>query len=146
MALRAIPSRFLFVLTGTPVENRLDDLYALLQLVDPALLGPLWRFNADFHRQDERGRIVGYKNLGELRRRVAPVALRRERTEVLLDLPPLLEQTRYTPLTREQRELDADYRAQAARLVAIAERRALRKEELDRLMTGFARTRPCGCS
>ncbi|KYF92028.1 hypothetical protein BE20_13035 [Sorangium cellulosum] len=132
--LRAIPSRFLFVLTGTPVENRLDDLYALLQLVDPALLGPLWRFNADFHRQDERGRIVGYKNLGELRRRVAPVALRRERTEVLLDLPPLLEQTRYTPLTREQRELDADYRAQAARLVAIAERRALRKEELDRLM------------
>ncbi|WP_269084087.1 DEAD/DEAH box helicase [Sorangium cellulosum] len=132
--LRAIPSRFLFVLTGTPVENRLDDLYALLQLVDPALLGPLWRFNADFHRQDERGRIVGYKNLGELRRRVAPVALRRERAEVLLDLPPLLEQTRYTPLTREQRELDADYRAQAARLVAIAERRALRKEELDRLM------------
>ncbi|WP_437810812.1 DEAD/DEAH box helicase [Sorangium sp. So ce1078] len=132
--LRAIPSRFLFVLTGTPVENRLDDLYALAQLVDPALLGPLWRFNVDFHRQDERGRIVGYKNLGELRRRVAPVALRRERAEVLLDLPPLLEQTRYTPLTREQRELDADYRAQAARLVAIAERRALRKEELDRLM------------
>ncbi|WP_437607350.1 SNF2-related protein [Sorangium sp. So ce834] len=134
VTLRALPSRFLFVLTGTPVENRLDDLYSLLQLVDPALLGPLWRFNADFHRQDERGRIVGYKNLGELRRRVAPVALRRERAEVLLDLPPLLEQTRYTPLTREQRELDADYRAQAARLVAIAERRALRKEELDRLM------------
>ncbi|WP_437936376.1 SNF2-related protein [Sorangium sp. So ce341] len=139
--LRAIPSRFLFVLTGTPVENRLDDLYSLLQLVDPALLGPLWRFNADFHRQDERGRIVGYKNLGELRRRVAPVALRRERAEVLLDLPPLLEQTRYTPLTREQRELDADYRAQAARLVAIAERRALRKEELDRLMMLLVKAR-----
>ncbi|WP_437956650.1 SNF2-related protein [Sorangium sp. So ce119] len=132
--LRAIPSRFLFVLTGTPVENRLDDLYALMQLVDPALLGPLWRFNVDFHRQDDRGRIVGYKNLGELRRRVAPVALRRERAEVLPDLPPLLEQTRYTPLTREQRELDADYRAQAARLIALTERRALRKEELDRLM------------
>ncbi|WP_437904751.1 DEAD/DEAH box helicase [Sorangium sp. So ce327] len=139
--LRAIPSRFLFVLTGTPVENRLDDLYALLQLVDPALLGPLWRFNADFHRQDERGRIVGYRNLGELRRRVAPVALRRERAEVLLDLPPLLEQTRYTPLTREQRELEADYRAQAARLIAIAERRALRKEELDRLMMMLLKAR-----
>ncbi|WP_437741905.1 DEAD/DEAH box helicase [Sorangium sp. So ce1504] len=139
--LRAIPSRFLFVLTGTPVENRLDDLYALLQLVDPALLGPLWRYNVDFHRQDERGRIVGYRNLGELRRRVAPVALRRERAEVLLDLPPLLEQTRYTPLTREQRELEADYRAQAARLLAIAERRALRKEELDRLMMMLMKAR-----
>ncbi|WP_437632438.1 DEAD/DEAH box helicase [Sorangium sp. So ce854] len=139
--LRAIPSRFLFVLTGTPVENRLDDLYALLQLVDPALLGPLWRFNADFHRQDQRGKIVGYKNLGELRRRVAPVALRRERAEVLPDLPPLVEQTRYTPLTREQRELDADYRAQAARLIAITERRALRKEELDRLMMMLLKAR-----
>ncbi|XXX95369.1 DEAD/DEAH box helicase [Sorangium sp. So ce204] len=139
--LRAIPSRFLFVLTGTPVENRLDDLYALLQLVDPALLGPLWRYNVDFHRQDERGRIVGYRNLGELRRRVAPVALRRERAEVLLDLPPLVEQTRYTPLTREQRELEADYRAQAARLLAIAERRALRKEELDRLMMMLMKAR-----
>ncbi|WP_437926078.1 SNF2-related protein [Sorangium sp. So ce291] len=132
--LRALPSRFLFILTGTPVENRLDDLYALLQLVDPALLGPLWRFNLDFQRQDEKGRVVGYKNLGELRRRIAPVVLRRERDAVLLDLPPLLEQTRYTPLSREQRELDADYRAQAARLLAISERRALRKEELDRLM------------
>ncbi|XYH96351.1 DEAD/DEAH box helicase [Sorangium sp. So ce1128] len=132
--LRALPSRFLFILTGTPVENRLDDLYALLQLVDPALLGPLWRFNLDFQRQDERGRVVGYKNLGELRRRIAPAVLRRERAEVLLDLPPLLEQTRYTPLSREQRELDADYRAQAARLLAISDRRALRKEELDRLM------------
>ncbi|MGK3969018.1 DEAD/DEAH box helicase [Sorangium sp. So ce1667] len=132
--LRALPSRFLFILTGTPVENRLDDLYALLQLVDPALLGPLWRFNLDFQRQDEKGRVVGYKNLGELRRRIAPAVLRRERAAVLLDLPPLLEQTRYTPLSREQRELDADYRAQAGRLLAISERRALRKEELDRLM------------
>ncbi|AUX26144.1 SNF2 family helicase [Sorangium cellulosum] len=132
--LRALPSRFLFILTGTPVENRLDDLYALLQLVDPALLGPLWRFNLDFHRQDERGRIAGYKNLGELRRRVAPVVLRRERAEVLLELPPLVEQTRYTPLSPEQRELEGDYRAQAARLLAITERRALRKEEVDRLM------------
>ncbi|WP_437830397.1 DEAD/DEAH box helicase [Sorangium sp. So ce1153] len=132
--LRALPSRFLFILTGTPVENRLDDLYALLQLVDPALLGPLWRFNLDFQRQDDRGRVVGYKNLGELRRRIAPAVLRRERAEVLLDLPPLLEQTRYTPLSREQRELDADYRAQAGRLIAISERRPLRKEELDRLM------------
>ncbi|XXY16028.1 SNF2-related protein [Sorangium sp. So ce216] len=139
--LRALPSRFLFILTGTPVENRLDDLYALLQLVDPALLGPLWRFNLDFQRQDEKGRVVGYKNLGELRRRIAPAVLRRERDAVLLDLPPLLEQTRYTPLSREQRELEADYRAQAARLLAISERRALRKEELDRLMMMLVKAR-----
>ena len=47
--LRAIPSRFLFILTGTPIENRLDDLYSLMQLVDPNIFGPLWKFNVDFH-------------------------------------------------------------------------------------------------
>lgn len=54
--LKSIPSRFLFVLTGTPVENRLDDLYSIMQLVDPEVLGPLWKFNVDFHRQDEGAR------------------------------------------------------------------------------------------
>jgi superfamily II DNA or RNA helicase len=139
--LRALPSRFLFILTGTPVENRLDDLYSLLQLIDPRLLGPLWRFNLEFHRQDERGRIVGYKNLGELRRRIEPLVVRRERAEVLLDLPPLLEQTRYTPLTAEQSELEEDYRSQAAKLLAIAERRPLRKEEQERLMMYLLKAR-----
>ena len=97
--LRAIPSRFLFVLTGTPVENRLDDLYSLLQLVDPGVLGPLWRFNLDFHQQSPKGRILGCKNLGELRQRISKVVLRRRKEEVLSQLPPLTEQTRYTPLS-----------------------------------------------
>ncbi len=132
--LRAIPSRFLFILTGTPVENRLDDLYSLLQLVDPGILGPLWRFNLDFHVQNERGRITGYKNLSALRARVAPVILRRRKDEVALQLPPLMEQTRYTAMSREQAELESGYRADAARLLAIAERRPLRKEEQERLM------------
>src|SRR5262249_35519541 len=49
--LRDTPSRSLFVLPGTPIENRLDDLYSLLQLVDPTIMGPLWRFNVDFHQR-----------------------------------------------------------------------------------------------
>ncbi len=127
--LREIPSKFLFVLTGTPVENRLDDLYSLLQLVDPELLGPLWKFNLAFHKQDDKGKIVGYKQLGLLRERIAPVVMRRRKDEVLLQLPPITEQTRYTPLTREQRELDEEYRHKAARLAQLAERRPLTKEE-----------------
>ena len=61
--MKRIPSRYAFVLTGTPLENRLDDLYSLMQVVDPHLFGPLWRFNEDFTELDERGRVVGYKNL-----------------------------------------------------------------------------------
>ena len=132
--LRAIPSRFLFVLTGTPVENRLDDLYALLQLVDPDVLGPLWRFNLDFHAQNARGRVEGYRNLNALRQRTAPWVMRRRKEEVLSQLPPLVEQTRYTAMTEEQVRLEGGYRADAANLLSIAERRPLTKEEMQRAM------------
>lgn len=139
--LRAIPSRFLFILTGTPVENRLDDLYSLLQLVDPTILGPLWRFNLDFHVQNERGRISGYKRLSALRARVADVILRRRKDEVALQLPALMEQTRYTGMSREQAELESGYRADASRLLAIAERRPLSKQEQERLMMFLLKAR-----
>ncbi|MCC6215240.1 MAG: DEAD/DEAH box helicase [Polyangiaceae bacterium] len=139
--LRSIPARFTFVLTGTPVENRLDDLYALLQLVDPALLGPLWRFNLDFARQNERGRIVGYQNLGELRRRIAPLVLRRRKEDVLSQLPALTEQTRYTAMTPEQVELEEGHRVRASQLLRIAERRPLTKPEQDRLMMSLLKAR-----
>lgn len=139
--LRALPSRFTFVLTGTPVENRLDDLYALLQLVDPSVLGPLWKFNLSFARQNERGRIVGYKNLGKLRERIAPVVLRRRKEEVLAELPPLTEQTRYTALTAEQADLELGYRRTAGILMQIAERRRLTKAEQDQLMMALLKAR-----
>ncbi|MBI5538017.1 MAG: DEAD/DEAH box helicase [Deltaproteobacteria bacterium] len=132
--LRAIPSRFLFVLTGTPVENRLDDLYSLIQLVDPEKLGPLWKFNLEFHKQTDKGKVVGYKNLSLLRERIAPVVLRRRKEEVLLQLPPLTAQTRYTPLSPEQQNLEEEYRSKAARIMKIAEKRALTKKEQEILM------------
>lgn len=139
--LRAIPSRFLFVLTGTPVENRLDDLYSLLQLVDPDVLGPLWRFNLDFHQQNPKGRILGCKNLGELRQRISKVVLRRRKEEVLSQLPPLTEQTRYTSLSPGQRDLEQSYRAEAARLAAIAERRPLTLKEQKQLQAALLKAR-----
>ena len=59
-----------FVLTGTPVENRIDELYSIVQYLDPEILGPLFRFNRDFYELDERGRPVDYRNLVDLRERV----------------------------------------------------------------------------
>ncbi len=139
--LREIPSKFLFVLTGTPVENRLDDLYSLLQLADPSLLGPLWSFNLQYHRQDDKGRVVGYKDLSGLREKIAPVVMRRRKEEVLLQLPPLTEQTRYTALTKEQRDLDDEYRSKAVRMMKIADRRPLTREEQQILMALLLKAR-----
>ncbi|MBX3202295.1 MAG: DEAD/DEAH box helicase family protein [Labilithrix sp.] len=140
--LKSIPSRFLFVLTGTPVENRLDDLYGILQLVDGEVLGPLWKFNVDFHERDpQRGKILGYKNLAALRQTIAPVVLRRRKEAVLSQLPALTEQTRYVALTPEQAELEESYRRAAAMLVKIAERRPLNPPEQKRLQAALLKAR-----
>ena len=65
-AVKRLRSRYAFVLTGTPIENRIDELHSLMDFLDPAVLGPLFRFNRDFYELDERGRPAGYRNLDAL--------------------------------------------------------------------------------
>jgi PHD/YefM family antitoxin component YafN of YafNO toxin-antitoxin module len=139
--LKAIPSRFLFVLTGTPIENRLDDLYSLLQLVDPEILGPLWRFNMNHHKQGPRAKVLGCKNLTQLRATIAPILLRRRKEAVLEQLPSLTEQTRYTGLSREQVDYEEGRRAEAAKYMALAERRPLTLTEHKKLQAALLKAR-----
>lgn len=139
--IQQIPSRFAFVLTGTPVENRLDDLYSLMQVVDPSVFGPLWKFNLEFHQQTDTGKIAGYKNLSSLRERIGPTVLRRRKEQILTQLPALTEQTRYTPLTAAQKALEEGYRQSAGQLMAKAQRRGLTKKEQDLLMMNLLKAR-----
>jgi hypothetical protein len=130
---KSLRSPYAFVLTGTPVENRIDELYSIVQYLDPELVGPLFRFNREFYALDERGRPVDYRNLAELRRRVAPVLLRRRKADVESELPGRTVKTYFVEMAEEQRERYNEYQKQAARLIAIAQRRALLKAEFDRL-------------
>ncbi|HLH93819.1 MAG TPA: DEAD/DEAH box helicase [Xanthobacteraceae bacterium] len=130
---KSLRSPYAFVLTGTPVENRIDELYSIVQYLDPELVGPLFRFNRDFYKLDERGRPVDYQNLAELRRRVAPVILRRRKCDVENELPGRTVKTFFVPMADEQLKYYEEYRAQAARLIALAQRRPLIKSEFDRL-------------
>ena len=91
-----------FVLTGTPIENRIDELYSIVQYLDPELLGPLFRFNRDFYQLDERGRPTDYKNLGQLRERVRPLMLRRRKQEVETELPGRTVKTYFVAMAEEQ--------------------------------------------
>ena len=115
-----------FVLTGTPVENRIDELYSIVQYLDPEMLGPLFRFNRDFYELDERGRPIDYKNLAELRERVAPVMLRRRKADVETELPGRTVKTYFVAMVEEQKLRYEEYRAPAAQLLAQAQRRPLR--------------------
>jgi hypothetical protein len=130
---KSLRSPYAFVLTGTPVENRIDELYSIVQFLDPELVGPLFRFNRDFYELDERGRPVNYKNLVELRRRMQLVMLRRRKSDVESELPGRTVKTYFVPMVEEQAQRYEEYKTQAARLLALAQRRPLIPKEFERL-------------
>jgi SNF2 family DNA or RNA helicase len=140
-AVKQIGSRYAFVLTGTPLENRLEDLYSLLQVIDPRVLGPLWRYLVDFHITDDRGKVLGYRNLSELRRRLAPVMLRRDRSLVRDQLPERMVTRVDVPMSALQQEIHDDAVKAAALLAQIMRRRPLTPGEQNRMMAALQRAR-----
>jgi ERCC4-related helicase len=140
-ATKLIPSRFAFVLTGTPLENRLEDLYSLMQVVDPKILGPLWRYMVDYHVTDEKGKVLGYRNLSLLRQRLQPVMLRRDRSLVADQLPDRINQQLDVAMTAKQIEIHDDGMAKAGRLAQIAKRRPLTPSEQHRLIAALQQAR-----
>src|SRR2546426_11542847 len=100
--IKGLRSTFALVLSGTPLENRLDELYSVVQFIDDRRLGPAFRFYNRHRIVDEKGKVLGYKNLGDLRENLRPVLLRRTRESVRQQLPPRTNEiVRITP-TQEQ--------------------------------------------
>jgi superfamily II DNA or RNA helicase len=108
-AVKALRSRFALALTGTPIENRLDDLYSIVEFVDERRLGPGFRFFNRHRTANESGKVLGYENLDELRRTLQPLLLRRTRASVMQDLPPRSTEVIRLEPTREQAELHGGY-------------------------------------
>ncbi len=134
LAVKRLRSRYAWVLTGTPIENRIDELYSLVSFLDPSVFGPLFRFNREFYEFDERGRPRGYRNLEELRRRIRPLLLRRRKADVETELPNRAERTFLVPLGESQRHAYRTHEAVVTRLLAAARRRALPEPQRERLM------------
>jgi superfamily II DNA or RNA helicase len=116
--IKGLKSRFALVLSGTPLENRLDELYSVVQFIDDRRLGPGFRFFNKHRVVDEKGRVLGYKNLNELREMLRPVLLRRTRDSVKLDLPPrTMDIVRIAP-TDEQRTIHAGHMRTVSSIVS----------------------------
>jgi superfamily II DNA or RNA helicase len=140
-AIKRLKSRYAFILTGTPIENRIDELYSLLDFLEPRALGPLFRFNRDFYQFDERGRPCGYRDLARLHERIAPYMLRRRKSDVETELPDRTDRQHFVKLTPKQQQVYDEHYDVVARLAAIAKRRPLTKQEQDRLMIHLAMMR-----
>ena len=140
-AIKRLESRYAFVLTGTPIENRIDELYSLLDFLDPRVLGPLFRFNRDFYDLDEKGRPKGYRNLTSLHERIRPLMLRRRKAQVETELPDRTDRNHFVALTPMQRGCYSDHEEKVARLAHLAKRRPLRLEEQQKLLRELAMMR-----
>ncbi|MGW5865488.1 DEAD/DEAH box helicase [Streptomyces sp. NPDC055239] len=118
-ALRTIPSAARVALTGTPVENNLSELWALLDWTTPGLLGPLKSFRARHARLVEGGEDD--EAMARLARLVRPFLLRRKKSDpgIAPELPPKTETDHPVTLTREQASLyEAVVRETLARIEA----------------------------
>jgi SNF2 family DNA or RNA helicase len=99
-AARQVSCEQRLALTGTPIENRVEELWSILELVAPGLLGTAKTFEKRYGRPIAKGNAV---RLDELRRRTRPVILRRKKEDVAKDLPPKIETVMRCEMDDEQR-------------------------------------------
>ncbi len=116
-SVKRIQSPYAIVLTGTPLENRLEELVSIVQFVDRFRLGPTFRLLDHHQVRDEAGKVVGYQNLNQLGESLAPILLRRLKDQVLSQLPGRLDQNYFVPMTPEQMEHHSENREIVAKIV-----------------------------
>ncbi len=135
---KSLRSRFALALTGTPLENRLDDLFSIVEFVDDRRLGPSFRF-FNIHRiVDDKGKLLGYKNMDVLREKLKPILLRRTRAEVMKQLPPRTDEIMRIEPTDEQYSLA---RAQRMIIQSIINKPYLSEMDLLRLQKALLLSR-----
>lgn len=117
-AVKELESEFALVLTGTPLENRIEELHSIVQFVDRFRLGPLFRFQHEHRDTDKNGVVVGYKNLDRVAATLKPILIRRSKKDVLNDLPKRSDKTFFVGMTPEQQEHHSENQEIVAKIVA----------------------------
>lgn len=108
-AVNSLPSTYRFASTGTPLQNNVEELYALVEWVQPGLLGKVTEFRKKYivyaSKFGRRFVPIGNKRLGELRRIISPYMLRRLKKDVAKDLPPMIFHRRDVEMNNAQANL-----------------------------------------
>ena len=113
LAARALNADFRLALTGTPIENRIEDLWSIMEFANPGLLPAERAFASHMRSTDAHGRTPLVQVL-------RPLVLRRTKAEVATDLPPKVEQILRAPMEAEQGRLYEALRAKAAARIGEA--------------------------
>ncbi len=118
-AIKHINARHTLIITGTPIENKLIDLFSLVSVLDDQYLGPLWEFSYQhcLFDSDKVNKINGYYNLQALKQKMERILIRREKNKVLDQLPYVQQQEVRVGLTSLQQDYHASYARGLAQII-----------------------------
>lgn len=141
-AARRIEADYTVVLSGTPLENKIEELYSVMQFVDQYALAPYHEFLSDTRVSEPGGKVTGYRNLNAVGARLKNCMLRRRKKDVALQLPPRTDKILYVPMTKEQRAIHDEAMTIVAQLVAKWQKhRFLSEKDRKRLLLLLSRMR-----
>ncbi len=141
---KKLKSKFAFVLTGTPLENRLEELYSIVQFVDARRLGPAFQFLNDHRKTNAAGKTIGYHNLDQIREKLKPILLRRSTDKIQAELPPKIDVPIRLELSPNQQKLHSELMEQLAKVVS---KKTLTDVDRNRLLKILSRLRlVCNCA
>lgn len=136
---KLITSPYAVVLTGTPLENRLEELYSIVEFIDRYKLGPLFRFLANHQIINETGKLIGYKDLNKISQALSTIMIRRTKKEVLTQLPKRIDKHYFVSVTDEQYKIHKDYYDMVAQLVDKWRRfKFLSEKDRQKLLLGLS--------
>lgn len=141
-AARHIESDYAVILSGTPLENKLEELYSIMQFVDQYCLGPYYQFMDQTVVKSDTGKVIGYKNLNAVGKKMEEVLIRRKKKDVALQLPQRMDKILFVPLTKEQRDIHDEFQNTVAQLVFKWTRnRFLSEKDRKRLLLSLSQMR-----
>ena len=115
-SVKKIQSEYTIITTGTPLENRIDELHSIVEYIDRYKLGPLFRFLYNHQVLDEYGKLIGYKDLRSINKTLEDIMIRRTKKEIIDQLPGRIDKNFYVEMTPEQKSDHWDYYNVVARL------------------------------
>ncbi|MEL7162171.1 MAG: DEAD/DEAH box helicase, partial [Bacteroidota bacterium] len=135
-AVKRLDAPHRIAITGTPLENKLEDVYSIVQFLDQYRLGPLWKLQARHEARDEHGAVRGYRHLDEINRKLEGVMIRRRKKDVAQQLPERVDQHLLVPMTQQQKAMHDGYASDVALLTAKWRRHGfLNEKDRQRLMS-----------
>jgi len=141
-AAKRLPADRRLALSGTPIENRLSEIWSIFDFVSPGLLGPLDKFEERYSRPIDAGDKTA---AARLRATIHPFILRRTKSEVARDLPEKIETDQFCELTGEQSALYAAVLKEVrAQVMGEVERQGLARSQI-MILAGLTRLRQAAC-